>query len=72
MNLSKLIGLILIAAGGLGLAYGGFSYPKETTALKLGTLELKVQETKSVNVPVLLSVGAMVAGVALLVLGRSK
>lgn len=72
MNLSKLIGLILIAAGGLGLVYGGFSYPKETTALKLGTLELKVQETKSVNVPVLLSVGAMVAGVALLVLGRSK
>jgi uncharacterized membrane protein YidH (DUF202 family) len=72
MNLSKLIGLILIVAGGLGLAYGGFSYPKETTALKLGTLELKVQENKSVNVPVVLSVGAMVAGVALLVLGRSK
>jgi uncharacterized membrane protein YidH (DUF202 family) len=72
MNLSKLIGLILIVAGGLGLAYGGFSYPKETTALKLGTLELKVQENKSVNVPVLLSVGAMVAGVALLVLWRSK
>jgi hypothetical protein len=70
MNPTKLIGIILIAAGALGLAYGGFSYPKETTALKLGTLELKVQETKTVNVPMILSVGAIVLGGFLLVFTR--
>jgi hypothetical protein len=70
MNPIKLLGILLIAAGALGLAYGGFSYPKETTALKLGTVELKVQETKTVNVPLILSAGAMVLGVAMLVLGR--
>ena len=40
MNPTKLIGIILIAAGGLGLVYGGFSYTKETTGMKLGPIEL--------------------------------
>jgi len=70
MNPTKLIGILLIAAGALGLAYGGFSYPKETTALKLGTLELKVQETKTVNVPMILSAGAIVLSAFLLVFTR--
>ena len=67
MNPVKLIGIILIAAGGLGLVYGGFSYTKDSTALKLGPLELKVQEKKSVNVPLVVSAGAIVIGVFLLV-----
>ena len=70
MNPTKLIGIILIAAGCLGLVYGGFSYTKETTGLKLGPLELKVQEQERVNVPLLLSGGAVVLGVFLLLLGR--
>ena len=68
MNPVKLIGIILIAAGGLGLVYGGFSYTKDSTALKLGPLELKVQEKKSVNVPLVVSAGAIVIGVFLLVI----
>lgn len=70
MNPSKLLGIILIVAGGLGLAYGGFSYTKETTGLKLGPIELKVQEQKTVNVPLILSAGALVLGVFLLAVGR--
>ncbi len=70
MNPIKLVGIFLIVAGGLGLAYGGFSYPKETTALKLGTLELKVQETKTVNVPLILSGGSVVLGIFLLAFSR--
>jgi uncharacterized membrane protein YidH (DUF202 family) len=70
MNPTKIIGILLIAAGGLGLVYGGFSYPQESTALKLGTLELKVQETKTVNVPMILSIGAIVMGGLLLVFSR--
>ena len=70
MNPTKLIGIILIAAGCLGLVYGGFSYTKESTGMKLGPLELKVQQQERVNVPLLLSGGAVVLGVFLLVLGR--
>lgn len=70
MNPTKLIGIILIAAGGLGLVYGGFSYTKETTGMKLGPLELKVQEKQQVNVPVIVSAGAIVLGVFLLLVGK--
>lgn len=70
MNSSKIIGIILIVAGALGLVYGGFSYTKETTGLKIGPMELKVQEKKTVNVPLVLSAGAIALGAFLLVLGR--
>ena len=70
MNIAKLIGIILIVAGGLGLAYGGFSYTKETTGMKVGPLELKVQEKETINVPLIVSAGVMALGVFLLVVGR--
>jgi len=67
MNPTKLAGIVLIVLGCLGLVYGGFSYTKETTQLKLGSMELKVQEKENVNVPLILSAGAVVFGVFLLV-----
>ena len=70
MNTTKLMGIILIVVGGLGLAYGGFSYTKESTGLKLGPLELKVQEKETINVPLIVSAGVMALGVFLLVTGR--
>jgi uncharacterized membrane protein YidH (DUF202 family) len=70
MNTAKLIGIILIVLGGLGLAYGGFSYTKETTGMKVGPLELKVQEKETINVPLIVSAGVMALGVVLLVVGR--
>jgi len=67
MNANKLIGIILIVAGCLGLAYGGFTYTKETSAVKLGPIELKVQEKETVSVPLIVSAGAIAIGVFLLV-----
>lgn len=67
MNPTKLIGIILIVAGGLGLAYGGFSYTKQSTAMKLGTIELKLDEKKTVDVPMIVSAGAIALGIFLLV-----
>lgn len=72
MNTIKIIGIVLIAAGALALAYGGFSYTKDTTAVKLGPLELSVQEKKTVNVPVWAGVGAILVGGLLLVVGGRK
>jgi len=70
MNPTKMIGIILIAAGCLGLAFGGFTYTKETTGMKLGPLELKVQEKQTVNIPLIVSAGGIILGVFLLVVGR--
>jgi len=72
MDPTKLIGIILIAAGCLGLAYGGFSYTKETTGVKLGPIELKIQEKETVNVPLIVSAGAIAVGVFLLVIAGRK
>ena len=72
MNSTKLIGIILIVAGTLGLLYGGFSYTKDTTAVKLGPIELSVKEKETFNVPVWAGVGAIVIGGLLLLMGGKK
>jgi uncharacterized membrane protein YidH (DUF202 family) len=72
MDGRKLIGVVLVVAGVLGLLYGGFSYTKNTHDVKLGPIELSVKEKESVNVPVWAGVGAIVVGVVLLVLGGRK
>ena len=67
MNPARIIGILLIVAGGLGLAYGGFSYTKETTGMKVGPIELKIQEKETVNVPMLVSAAGIALGIFLLV-----
>jgi uncharacterized membrane protein YidH (DUF202 family) len=70
MNSTKLVGVVLIVLGALALMYGGFSYTKDTTAMKLGPLEMTVQEKKTVNVPLWAGIGAIVVGGVLLVMGK--
>ena len=72
MSTTKIIGILLIVAGVLGLIYGGFGYTKETHTAQLGPLQLKVQEKETVMVPVLASVGAIAFGLFLIVGGRNK
>ena len=72
MNATKTIAIVLIVAGALALLYGGFSYTKDTTAVKLGPIELTVQEKKTVNVPLWVGIGAIVVGGLLLVVGGKK
>ncbi|MBL0151752.1 MAG: hypothetical protein IPP87_25120 [Ideonella sp.] len=72
MDMTKLVGVLLIVAGVLGLAYGNFSYTKQTHEVKLGPIEMSVKEKQTVNVPAWAGAGAIVAGVALLILGGSK
>ena len=72
MNTTRLIAIVLIVAGILGLVYGGFSYTKDTTAVKLGPIELSVKEKQQVNVPMWAGIGAIVIGGLLLVLGSKR
>lgn len=72
MNPIKMIAVILIVGGILGLTYGGFSYTKDTTAIKLGPVEFSVKEKETVNVPLWAGIAAIVAGVVLLGVGNKK
>ena len=70
MSAVKIAGIVLIAAGILGLAYGGFTYTRETHEARIGALELSVSDKETVNVPVWAGVGAIVVGGLLLVVPR--
>lgn len=71
MNAVRMAGIALIIAGVLALVYGGFSYTKGNTAVKLGPVELNVKQQERVNVPLWAGVAAIVGG-GLLLLGGSR
>ena len=66
MDAIKILAIVLIVAGTLGLAYGGFTYTKDSEEIKLGPIELTVKDKETVNVPVWAGVGVLAAGIFLL------
>jgi LPXTG-motif cell wall-anchored protein len=72
MSGNRLAAVILIVGGILGLAYGGFTYTKDTHKADLGPIQLSVEEKETVNIPVWLGAGALIAGVLLLVMRRKS
>lgn len=72
MNFTKIVGVLLLIAGTASLVTGGFSYTKDKTVLKIGTLEVSAKEKEEVNLPVWLGVGAIAVGGLLLVFGGRK
>jgi len=71
MNPIRVIALVLIIGGALGLAYGGFSYTKENHQAKIGPIDISVQEKQTVNIPLWAGVGAIVIGGVLLLSPRN-
>jgi hypothetical protein len=72
MNAIKLAGIALLIAGSLALAYGGFTYTKQTQEAKLGPIELTINEQETVNIPIWAGVLALVAGGLLLFVPRAR
>lgn len=70
MNAIKMLGIMLVVGGALALAYGGFSYTKDTHKADLGPLHLVVQEQQRVNIPLWIGLGAIVGGALLLASSR--
>ena len=67
----RILAIVLIVAGLLGVMYGKFSYTKETHDTKLGPISLSYKEKETVNVPAWAGVAAIAAGAALLLV-RTK
>jgi multidrug transporter EmrE-like cation transporter len=72
MSPTKIIAIVLILAGALGLAYGRFTYTKETHDAKVGPIELSVKDKETVNVPQWLGIGAIVIGAGMLLVGGRR
>ncbi len=72
MNIIRVLGVLLIIAGAVGLAYGQFSYTEETHDAEVGPLKFEVSEKETVNIPVWAGIGAIGLGVVLLVVRTKK
>jgi hypothetical protein len=72
MNAMRIAGIILVVLGIAGFFTGGFNYTKNETKAQLGPLKFQVQEQDSVNIPQWLSLGAVVLGGVLLVMGFKR
>jgi uncharacterized membrane protein YidH (DUF202 family) len=71
MDARRIVGILLIIGGALGLTYGGLSYTKETHQADIGSLHVSVDEKQHVNVPIWAGVAAIVVGGILLVARKS-
>jgi hypothetical protein len=58
----KLLGIVLLVLGILGIATGGFSYTKEKGDAKIGPVEIELTEKERVNVPLWAGIAAAVVG----------
>jgi hypothetical protein len=67
----KIVAILLIAGGIIGLAYGGITYTKTTHNAKVGPIEFSVKDKETVNIPVWAGISAIVIGGVLLVV-RTK
>jgi hypothetical protein len=72
MSSTKIIAIVLIVAGALGLAYGKFSYTKESHDAKIGPVEFSVKDKETVSVPMWAGIGAIVVGAGLLLVGGRR
>lgn len=65
-------GVVLLVLGLGALAYQGFSYTSRETVLDVGPIHATADTEKTVAIPPVVGGAAVVAGVALLVLGARK
>lgn len=72
MNAVKMLAIVFIIAGALGLMYGSFTYTKDSHDAKLGPIELSVKDKETVNIPVWAGVGAILIGGILLLVGNKR
>ena len=70
MNPIRILAVVLIAGGVLGLAYRGFSYTKETHAADIGDLHIGLAEQQHVTIPVWAAIVSLAGGVVLLATTR--
>ncbi len=68
----KMIALVLIVLGILGLVYGGITYTSESHSAKIGSMEISIKEKKTVDVPLWAGAAAVIVGAGLLLAGGKK
>ncbi len=72
MTVRRIVGVILIAIGLIGLLWGGFSWTREKTVVDLGPIEARAEERESIPIPPIVGGLVLVAGVVLLIVPERR
>ena len=68
--MNKTLGMILIALGLVGLAWGGFNYTTREKVVDIGPIHATREKTHNVPLPPIVGAVALIGGVVLLVAGK--
>ncbi len=70
--MNKMLGIVLVVVGLIGLAWGGFSYTTREKVADIGPIHASRDKTHSVPLPPIAGAFALVGGVALLLAGKNN
>ncbi len=68
----RILGIVLIVLGVLGLAYGGITYTRRRDTVRVGPVSATVRQKETVPIPPVLGGVALVVGIGLLVAGGRR
>ena len=68
----RIIGIILIALGLIGIIWGGFTYVKDRDTADLGPISLTMEQQDRVSIPPAVGAAALVMGGMLVVWSRKR
>jgi hypothetical protein len=69
---SKIIGMILIALGLVGLAWGGLTYTTREKVVDIGPIHASRDQTHTVPLPPIAGAASLIGGIVLLAAGRKN
>jgi hypothetical protein len=72
MGAVKLVAILLLVVGIVGVGYGGFTYTKDTHETKIGPIDIAVKDKETVNIPLWVGVGSLLVGGLLLSSGLRR
>ena len=72
MKTNTLIAIVLIAIGILALVYQGITYTTQEKVVDLGPIQMTAEKQKTIPLPPIVGVVALVGGIVLLVLGKKN
>jgi len=67
-----ILGVLLIVAGLVALAYQGFTYTRREKVIDLGPIQATAERERTVPLPPVVGIAAVAAGVALVFAGVRK
>ncbi len=72
MKTTTVFAIVLIAVGIIALAYQGFTYTTREKVVDIGPLQVTTEKTKTLPLPPIVGVVALIGGVVLLATSRKK